>query len=68
MRYAKEKDDKGKQIFLSELIAEQAVEIEEDAKTPLVVEDDENLEAEAGLDNAFSEDDFDRPEEGEDEE
>jgi hypothetical protein len=54
MRLAKEKDDKGKQIFLSELIAEQAVEIEEDAKTPLVVEDDEKLEAETGLENAFS--------------
>jgi hypothetical protein len=68
MRYAKEKDAKCKQISLSELIAGQSIEIAEDAKTPLVVEDDEKLEAEAGLENEFSEDDFDRPEEIEDEE
>ena len=68
MRRVKEKDDKCKQKILSELIAEQAIEIEEDTKTPLIVEDEEKLEAEAGLENEFSEDDFDRPEEVEDEE
>jgi len=68
MRCVKQKDDKCKQISLPELIAEQATEIEEDAKTLLVVEDDEKLEAEAGLENEFSEDDFNRPEELEEEE
>ena len=62
-RCVKEKDDKRKPKVLSDLIAEQAVEIEEDAKADLVVEDDEKLEAEAGLENEFSEDDFNRPEE-----
>ena len=68
MRCVKSKDDKCKPKALSELIAEQAAEIAEDTKTPLIVEDEEKLEAEAGLENEFSEDDFNRPEELEDEE